>query len=460
MNHRPPLRVAYVYRDFYRRGSIPAHYVSLAERLALDEDMDVTAVCSARTREPTTAPLAFETVEPIVSGRGRFSYAAECRSFAARSTQVLARQRDRFDVVHVEGFAAYAADLVTVHAVRRAELDHHFGRIEPKARVRRRLNPVLRPQGHVVKSIEQRLFAAPPPLCVCVSRQIKDDLQRLHGVPAALIEVIPVAVDAERFRRRPDERARLRAELAVSGDQLAALFVGDDFKRKGLHTAIEGLARSRSDAELWVVGGDRDDVYRALAASLGVGERVRFLGSRPNEELPSWYSAADVLILPSQQDGWGIPVVEAMAAGCAVMTSEYTGAHEIIEHGVNGYVLEAAGRPDEIAALLAGPVRDYEQRRTVADRGVSTAARFDREALHPRWRAAEHRALELRLLRRGGARPPSSHHDSSTASPAVRSHARSREEWGSGLLSAGSMRVPAAEIPSSSRSTAPGTVFV
>lgn len=403
MNARP-LRIAYVYRDFHRRGSIASLYVGLAERLALDED--VTAVCSARTREPTAAPLAFETVEPLVRGRGRFSYAVECRSFAVRSTRTLARLRERFDVVHVEGFAALTADLVTVHAVRRAELDDYFGRIEPRARVRRRLSPyVARPQGGVVMSIEQRLFGTPTPLCVCGSEQIKNDLSRWHGVPEELIEVIPYAVDVGRFRHRPAERARLRAELGVSREQLAMLFVGDDFERKGLDTVIEGLARSRSGAELWVVGADRDDDHRSLAASLGVGERVRFLGWLPNDELPSWYSAADVFVLPSRQDGWGLTVIEAMAAGCVVVTSEYTGAHEIVEHRVNGYVLEAADRPEELAALLAGPVRDPETRAAVADRAVATVARFDHDAVYPRWRAAEHRAYELRLERSGVARP-------------------------------------------------------
>ena len=403
MNARP-LRIGYVYRDFHRAGSIPSHYVRLAQRLALDED--VTAICSARTREPTEAPLAFETVEPFVRGRGRLSYAAECRSFAVRSTRALARLRERFDVVHVEGFAALTADLVTVHAVRRAELDHHFDRIEPRTPVRWRLRPqMFRPQNRVVMSIEQQLFATPTPFCVCVSGQTADDLERWHGVPRELIEVIPYSVDVPRFGRRQDERARVRAELGVAQDQLATLFVGDDFGRKGLDTAIEGLARSRSTAELWVVGGDRDASYRTLAASLGIGERVRFVGRLRNDELPSWYSAADVLLLPSRQDSWGLTVIEAMAAGCVVVTSEYTGAHEIVERGVNGYVLEAAGRPDELAALLSGPVGDPELRATIAGRAVATVARFDHAAVYPRWRAAEHRAYELRLERSGVVKP-------------------------------------------------------
>src|SRR5262245_10307678 len=114
------LRIAYVYRHFNRSGSLESLYVRQAERLATDED--VTAFCSAVDRVPTSEPIRFADVEPITLGRDRFRYAAQCASFARRATKVLARRRDEFDVVHVEGTAASTADLVTVHAVRPAEV--------------------------------------------------------------------------------------------------------------------------------------------------------------------------------------------------------------------------------------------------------------------------------------------------------------------------------------------------
>jgi len=399
--HRGKLRVAYVYRDFVRRGSIPGRYVRLAERLAREEDVEVTAVCSEATREPTGAPIQFETVEPIARGRGRFSYAAECSSFASRSTRKLAGLRDRFDVVHVEGYASQDADLVTVHEVRRAEFDRYFDRYASASRLRPAVSPyVLRPQDGVVMSIERRLYSPPVPFCLSVSKGVANDLQRVHGVPAELIEVIPYAVDVEAFRRLPAVRARIRAAQGVEDDRLVLLFVGDDFERKGLDAAIEGLARSNTDALLWVVGGGNSGSYAAQASQLGVADRVKFLGQIPNDELPSWYSAADVFVLTSRDDVWGIPVVEAMAAGCVVVTSEFTGAHEIVERGVDGHVLEGAGSAEELAHLLGGQLQDREYRAEVAERAVVTAAPFAAEPLYARWRAAHDRARELRLERR------------------------------------------------------------
>ncbi len=192
---RARLRIAYVYRNFSRHGSIPGIYVERAEQLSMVED--VTAICSAVTREPTSAPLHFETAEPLAHGSGRFSYALECASFALRATRLLRRLRDRFDVVHVEGFAALEADLVTVHAVRPAEIEHYFDHVEPQARLRRRLTPVLRPQTGVVLAVERRLFRPPYPLCLALTKAIAADLQRHYGVPAELIELMPYGIDLE-----------------------------------------------------------------------------------------------------------------------------------------------------------------------------------------------------------------------------------------------------------------------
>jgi UDP-glucose:(heptosyl)LPS alpha-1,3-glucosyltransferase len=391
------LRVAYVYRNFNRNGSIESVFVRQAERLARDED--VTVFCSAANRVATAAPLRFADVEPISRGKGRFRYAAECASFAHRSTRLLTDRRDEFDVVHVEGTAALAADLVTVHAVRPAEMEHYFANVQPRPRVRRLVNTyVLRPQSGVVVGIERRLFSGFP-LCLTPTQQIKDDLDRVYGVPGELVEVVPYPVAVERTADEPLVRARLRAEQGTPEDRLVVLFVGEDFARKGLGTAIESIARSTSSAELWVVGGGQAETFRDLARRLGVLERVRFLGRRPPHELCTWYAAGDVLVLPSRQDAWGLPVVEAMAASRVAVASEYAGAHEAIEDGVTGFVVAKEGGAGEIAALLDGPLSDPELRAKVGERAARAADRFTFDSIYPRAHEAYHRAHELRRSR-------------------------------------------------------------
>ena len=392
------LRVAYVYRTFSETGSIPSLYRRLAERLS--SDVELTLFCSSRGRETSDAPLTFRDVDPVVSGSGRIRNAVECASFATRATRTAFRLRHAFDLVHSEGFATYRADLVTVHAVRSAELERYFTRIEPRATVRRVLSPyVFRPQAAVVLSIEKRLFASPAPLCIAPSLQIKQDLERTHGVPPELVEIIPYGIDAERLRFDREARARTRAAVGVPDDRLVVLFVGDSFLRKGLDTAIAGIAGSRSRPELWIIGGDDASRYRDQAAQLGVSDLVRFIGRCPLDELPAWYSAADVLLLPSRNDAWGLPPVEGMAAGRVPVVSSFSGCAEAIAHGANGYVLSGAGSAAEIAALLDGPLADPASRAVVGSRAVAAAEAFAWEALYPRILRAHHRAYELRRSR-------------------------------------------------------------
>lgn len=395
------LRIASVYRSFNRSGSIESLFTRNAERLAQDED--VTVFASAASRTPTSAPLEFVTVEPALRGRGRFRYAVECSTFAGRASKALAQRRDRFDVVHVEGFAAHDADLVTVHAVRSAEVEHYFARVECEAGgVRRRVSALARPQTLVVKRIEQRLFeSASAPYCICPSTAVKRDLQRWHGVPADRIKVLPYGIEMDRFRPDACARARLRAEHGTPPGRLVLLFVGSSFERKGLDVCIAGLARSRLvDAELWAIGGTADERRRVERAPRDASICVRLLGTATHDALPAFYSAADIFVLPTRQDSWAIPVAEALAAGCVVVTSEYAGSCELITHGVDGYVLRAQGDAEELAALLDGPLADAATRAEVASRGRETARACDYESFYTRYRAAHWDAHELARERR------------------------------------------------------------
>jgi glycosyltransferase involved in cell wall biosynthesis len=393
------LKIAYVYRHFNDSGSIPAIYKSRAELLA--EHEDVTAFTSAASRSTTTAKVHFETVEPIVVGDGRVAYAAECASFALRATRKLKRLRSRFDVIHVEGFAAFGADMVMVHAVRPAEIEHYFENVEA-AKIRRRLTAVLRPQNGFVIAAERRLFRPPYPLCLALTSRIGDDLQRHYGVPADLIEVMPVGIDLDRFDFDLDARARERSRFGTPNGRVVLLFVGDDFERKGLDQAICTLERTSRDVELWVAGGGDQEHYRSLAGSLGVSDRTRFLGRVPTDQLARLYSASDVLVLPSRQDAWGHPVIEAMAARRPVIVSPFAGSEEAVDSGVTGYVLGSGEGCDQIAALLDGPLGQPEAREAMGVRASASVKSFDRSVIFPRFRAAHHRAAALRRARLAG----------------------------------------------------------
>jgi glycosyltransferase involved in cell wall biosynthesis len=136
------------------------------------------------------------------------------------------------------------------------------------------------------------------------------------------------------------------------------------FPRKGIRFLIEAAAqlKPRFPALKVVVAGDgfeRSELER-LAAALGIEEDVTFLGWVPNSDLPPYYRAAAVSVIPSLEEGFGIPAAEAMGCETAVVASDAGGLPEVVEHGVTGLVVprgDATALAGAIGELLANPAR-------------------------------------------------------------------------------------------------------
>ena len=274
------LRVAYVYRHYRRTGSIPSLYVDMVERLA--KDVDITAFCSSHTRETSADGVSFVDVEPVVHSSSRLGYALECWTFARRVARATDARRGQFDVVHVEGFASTWADLVTVHAVRAAEVDHYLviERTLASADISARESSALRRPR-----VRHRapLLGRPRP-CDCPTKSVESDLVRYHGVARGRHRD-PLRDRPCPFQRIGDASRERRWKMATPQDRLVLLVVASEFARKWW--IRDRHARSHPiDAEFWVLGGDDPRPYARRAASEGVADRVRFLGRRHHEELP------------------------------------------------------------------------------------------------------------------------------------------------------------------------------
>ena len=210
-------------------------------------------------------------------------------------------------------------------------------------------------------ALERRVFADTPEI-VAIARVGKDEIQRLYGVDDGRVTVVYNGVDLERFHPRNRERHRVvaREEAGVPHDAFAILFVGSGFARKGLATAIETLAAADDrTARLLVIGRGDARSYRALAARLGVAERVAWLGARPDVE--RWYAGADVVILPARYEPFGNVHLEALASGTPVMASRRAGGAEVIADGVNGAVRDphdARGYAEALAIVRARPATE------------------------------------------------------------------------------------------------------
>ncbi len=226
---------------------------------------------------------------------------------------------------------------------------------------------------------------------IAVSQNTKADLMEYFEVDGTKIDAVYNGVD-EAFRHHlpPDELSRALKSLEIERPYL--LFVGNPAKKhKNLDNVVKAYARARQlgdlDAPLVCVG-DRTAAgfkLRQRAAQLGIGDKVLLLGHVAPEALPAIYQGASLFLYPTLYEGFGLPVVEAMASGVPVITSNTSSLKEIAE----GYAhLVDPLNVEGIAKAIAQCMGDEEHRRALARLG-------QRRALDFRWSRTAERTLAI-----------------------------------------------------------------
>ena len=187
--------------------------------------------------------------------------------------------------------------------------------------------------------------------------------RRLYGDPAGRIEIVPPAVEHAFFA--PGDRAGARRAVGLPVDRPVLLFVGRIQPLKAPDVAIRALAEltaHRDAAARHRRRGQRRRRRRrgaspdALAAELGVADRVRFVAPQPHHILSSYYRAADVVIVPSRSESFGLVALEAAACGIPVVASAVGGLLNIVHDGVTGLLVDGRD-PDRYARAIAPAAR-------------------------------------------------------------------------------------------------------
>jgi UDP-glucose:(heptosyl)LPS alpha-1,3-glucosyltransferase len=192
------------------------------------------------------------------------------------------------------------------------------------------------------------------------SQMVKNEIVDLYGYPEDKIDIVRNGVPLEKFRVDPDRREKSRADLELKPDQIALLFVGSGWERKGLLFAIQAMQLCKNrKMRLLVAGRGNQRHYKS--------KQVQLLGEMP--DLLRVYAAADIFILPTIYDPSSNASLEALACDLPVITTRANGFSEIIGDGVHGSIID---RPDDLIALRDAILLWSDQRRRDAARSAIT----------------------------------------------------------------------------------------
>jgi glycosyltransferase involved in cell wall biosynthesis len=223
---------------------------------------------------------------------------------------------------------------------------------------------------------------------ISVSEATKRDLMRLYGVPEAKITVIHEAAAPHFAPATPDRIAAVRARYNLP--ERYVLRVGTIEPRKNLERLLDALValrRSAPDARLVIVGGTgwlTEGFFRRLEA-LGLGDAVQLTGRVPDEDLPAVYSGAELLVEPSLYEGFGLPLLEAMACGTPVVCSAVASLPEVGGQAARYF----DPRDSETMAAVMGEVwHSADLRAALREVGPERAAQFS-------WQRAAHETLAV-----------------------------------------------------------------
>ncbi len=215
--------------------------------------------------------------------------------------------------------------VVTFHTLSLIKMQSRAGEIEQTER------PVVEAE---VMATADRIIAFSP--------HERDAMARLYGADTRKVSLVPCGVDLEVFR--PLDQKAVRSRLGLNGEKIL-LYVGRVEPIKGLDLLVETAAQMDSEegVRMMVVGadvnGDREmDRVKQLAKERDLEDKIDFVGQVDHDDLPLYYNAADVCVVPSYYESFGLVALESMACGTPVVATRVGGLSTIIHHGRTGYL--------------------------------------------------------------------------------------------------------------------------
>ena len=359
-------------RELAERG----HTVDIFTRRTSPDDPETVSISDSASDSETTSGAR---VVHIDAGPARYvekdALAAHVDAFEAGVAAFAEREGATYDVLHSHYWLSGVAGerLKARWGVPHIAMFHTLGEVKARSRISER-----EPEPRIAA---ERAIARQADRIVVASRNERELLVRYYDADANRIAVVPCGVNLGMFQ--PIDKDEARKQLGLSDDDQILLFVGRIEPLKGVDILLGAAAQleSESDCFVLVIGGDRNARagemahLRDLAAELGIAERVSFLGAVDHERLPLFYSAADICVVPSFYESFGLVALEAMACGTPVVASRVGGLSVAVRDGETGYLIPWRC-PEPFAERLELLLGNDELRRAFGETARKEVERF------------------------------------------------------------------------------------
>jgi len=276
-------------------------------------------------------------------------------AFAQGIDEFRSSENTPYDILHshywLSGVAAM--QLARRWEVPHITMFHTLGRLKQLANPNE-IEPSIRLE------MERRLIQQADRIIASTDEERMQMIRHCGATPGHVL-VIPCGVDLKRFMSQ--DRQQAREKLGLKRHQPVLLFVGRLDPFKGPDLLLRAAAMMEQEAQVVIVGGkttgDQEvQQLRELAAQLKISKRVLFTGARPQQELPMIYSAADVTVIPSYHESFGLAAVESLACSTPVVATRAGGLTTVVHHGETGYLVPRSPGffAERLDTLLKNPV--------------------------------------------------------------------------------------------------------
>ncbi|MBM3130617.1 MAG: glycosyltransferase family 1 protein [Chloroflexi bacterium] len=307
-----------------------------------------------------------------------FDYLPE---FAQGVCAIACHERVQYDVYHAHYWLSgwVARELQRQHPAPIAQMFHTLGALKNRVAIGQHDRETARRIA-----VEREMMRRADRVVAATPRD-RQQMLDLYDAPHAQITIIPPGVDLQHFQPLaiPDRKQYFKEDHNV-------LFVGRIDPIKGIDTwframklVVEAEPSLRGRLCVCLIGGDVDEEepdeelarLHALKDELGIADVVTFLGKRSQESLPYYYASADVVVMPSRYESFGMVALEAMACGTPVVASDVGGLSFVVRDGETGYLVPE-GNARAMADCLNRILHDPDLRARLGKRGVEVAREY------------------------------------------------------------------------------------